>query len=132
MESQIHSHRAGRISVSNLTFRQTVSSADQCRTEWAGRSALFGSNKMEEYSHMNAMAWAKDRTGQEDGDPVKGSSAIYQLGMMENPPLRAVLGSEALVGVLGKIEEYRTLFGDEKLVALAKSCDSPPPAPSNT
>jgi len=35
------------------------------------------------------------RHGKQVGDPVKGAKAMYELAVMEAPPLRVVIGSDA-------------------------------------
>lgn len=40
------------------------------------------------------------------GDPSKGANAMYELAVMEEPPLRIVLGSDAFGQMLTKIEQY--------------------------
>lgn len=42
--------------------------------------------------------------GKQKGDPVKAAEAIIDTVMSPNPPLRLVLGSQALGGIRGKIE----------------------------
>ena len=45
--------------------------------------------------------------GNQDGDPVKGAKAMYESAVMENPPLRVVLGSAAYKMVMRKLEMYK-------------------------
>ena len=45
--------------------------------------------------------------GNQAGDPVKGAKAMYELAVMENPPLRVLLGSAAYKMVMRKLESYK-------------------------
>lgn len=84
---------------------------------------MFPSKRLEEYDHLDPKHWAKNRNGQEDGDPAKGSLAIYLLGTMRDPPLRVALEGESLIKLMAKIEGYQTWLKNEKLKNLALSCD---------
>ena len=45
--------------------------------------------------------------GNQAGDPAKGAKAMYELAVMENPPLRVVLGDAAYKTVMQKLENYK-------------------------
>lgn len=45
---------------------------------------------------MNAMERMAARHGNQAGDPVKGAKAMYELASMKDPPLRCVIGSDAV------------------------------------
>lgn len=45
--------------------------------------------------------------GNQAGDPVKGAKAMYELAVMENAPLRVVLGNAAYKMVMRKLESYK-------------------------
>ena len=65
------------------------------RTDWAGRSMDFAERRHEAYDHVNAKETMGKRHGTQPGDPVKGAQAMYELAVMEEPPLRVVIGSDA-------------------------------------
>jgi hypothetical protein len=44
------------------------------------------------------------RNGTQAGDPPKAAAAMYELAVMENPPLRVVLGTDAYKGIMDKLE----------------------------
>ncbi|KAL8287156.1 hypothetical protein RQP46_003608 [Phenoliferia psychrophenolica] len=46
------------------------------------------------------------RHGNQVGSPAKGAAAMYKLAIMEDPPLRVVLGSDAYKAMLLKVKTY--------------------------
>ena len=58
------------------------------------------------YDHLDARTSMGARHGHQDGDPKKGAEAMYKLAIMKDPPLRAVLGSDAYAAM----ETVRLLF----------------------
>ena len=76
------------------------------RTDWAGRSMSFPEKRHPAYDHMDAKKAMGDRHGTQAGDPVKGAKAMYELATLDEPPLRAVIGSDAYKAVINKIKTY--------------------------
>ncbi|KAF2157758.1 NAD(P)-binding protein [Myriangium duriaei CBS 260.36] len=76
------------------------------RTDWSGRSMLFGERKQPAYDHINPKENAQKRNGTQAGDPAKGASAMYELATMKDPPLRCVIGTDAYAAMQGKLETY--------------------------
>ena len=66
------------------------------RTDWAGRSMAFA-DRHPAYDHIDAKTNMNKRHGTQSGDPKKGAQAMYQFAIMKDPPLRAVLGTDAYV-----------------------------------
>ena len=56
---------------------------------------IYGEEKNPAYDHLNAEKTMKERNGTQAGDPVKGAQAFYELGVMDDPPLRVVVGTDA-------------------------------------
>jgi NAD(P)-dependent dehydrogenase (short-subunit alcohol dehydrogenase family) len=77
------------------------------RTDWAGRSMEFGANKNEAYDHLDAEKAMSERNGKQAGDPKKGAKCMYDLAVMEDPPLRCVIGTDAYTGINDKLDSYR-------------------------
>lgn len=65
------------------------------RTDWSGRSMVFADKRHPAYEHLDARKKAEGRHHQQAGDPIKGAKAMYELAVMENPPLRVVIGTDA-------------------------------------
>ncbi|KAK5109624.1 hypothetical protein LTR62_006861 [Meristemomyces frigidus] len=92
------------------------------RTDWAGRSMIFGEQKNPAYDHINAEKQMGERNGTQAGDPAKGARAMWEFAQMQDPPLRMVIGSDAYEAMQGKIKTYSELYG-EKYKELANSTD---------
>lgn len=110
------------------------------RTDWAGRSMVFGDNKNPAYDHINAKEAMGKRHGAQAGDPVKGARAyafafpltlrkrtltlclrMWEIAQMSDPPLRTVIGSDAYSAIMKKIKDYGELY--PKYEKLANSTD---------
>lgn len=76
------------------------------RTDWAGRSMAFADERHPAYDHLDAKNAMGDRHGSQAGDPVKGAKAMYELAVMQDPPLRVVIGSDAYKAIMSKIDAY--------------------------
>ncbi|KAF2768236.1 NAD(P)-binding protein [Teratosphaeria nubilosa] len=91
------------------------------RTDWAGRSMIFGENKNPAYDHIDAKKTMGQRHGTQAGDPPKGARAMWEIAKMDDPPLRTVIGSDAYEAIMGKIKTYGELY--PKYKDLANSTD---------
>ena len=56
---------------------------------------VFPEKRHEAYDHIDAKKAMGERHGTQAGDPKKGGKAMYELAVMEDPPLRVVIGSDA-------------------------------------
>ena len=56
---------------------------------------VFAHERHPAYDHLDARKIMGERNGTQAGDPKKGGKAIYQLAVLEDPPLRVVIGSDA-------------------------------------
>lgn len=81
----------------------------------------FPKHRMDAYDHLDARERMSKRQGSQGGDPLKASKVIYQLAVMEEPPSRIALGSDAYQVVMDKLDDYRSVF--TKFEALTKSTD---------
>ncbi|KAK4703224.1 hypothetical protein P7C70_g2991, partial [Phenoliferia sp. Uapishka_3] len=92
------------------------------RTDWAGPSMVFG-NKLspDPYDHLNARKSMGERHGHQTGEPRKAAAAMYKLAIMQDPPLRVVLGSDAYKAMGAKIETYTERVKAFEEISL--SCD---------
>jgi NAD(P)-dependent dehydrogenase (short-subunit alcohol dehydrogenase family) len=77
------------------------------RTDWAGRSMDFGEVENKPYDHIDAKENAKKRHGTQAGDPVKAAKVFYDLAVMDDPPLRCVVGTDAYTSISKKLETYK-------------------------
>jgi hypothetical protein len=58
------------------------------------------------YDHLDAKTMMGQRNGTQAGDPKKGAKAMYELLTLKDPPLRAVIGTDAYEMVYKKIADY--------------------------
>lgn len=76
------------------------------RTDWSGRSMEFGEVNNEAYDHIDPKKRASSRHMTQEGDPVKGAKVFYDLAIMEDPPLRCIVGSDAYQAINTKLKTY--------------------------
>ncbi|KAI4175735.1 MAG: hypothetical protein LQ346_008015, partial [Caloplaca aetnensis] len=76
------------------------------RTDWSGRSLVFAEHRHPAYDHLDPKARVEGRDYKQVGDTTKGAKAMYDLAVMDDPPLRIVIGSDAYQAVMAKIERY--------------------------
>ena len=91
------------------------------RTDWAGRSMDFGEVSASAYDHMDPRKTMSERHGNQAGDPAKGAKAMYELAIMEDPPLRCIVGTDAFKAINGKLDTYRQNI--DKFKDLSNSTD---------
>ena len=81
----------------------------------------FATHRHPAYEHIDARKNSELLHGNQDGDPIKGAKAMHELAIMENPPLRVVLGRAAYEMVMGKVERDRE--GYKSFEGLSKSTE---------
>jgi NAD(P)-dependent dehydrogenase (short-subunit alcohol dehydrogenase family) len=96
-------------------IRITIVEPGGFRTDFSGRSIVMPATVLAEYAGTpaaNARARVSQYRGQEPGDPAKAAKAIVEAVDCEAPPLRLVLGADALRA------------GRAKLASLAQNYDA--------
>ncbi|KAF2089271.1 NAD(P)-binding protein [Saccharata proteae CBS 121410] len=91
------------------------------RTDWAGRSMAFAAQKHPAYDHLNAQDTMGKRHGNQPGDPAKAAKVFYELAVMEDPPLRCTVGTDAFERMVAKVEREKERV--EKFRDLTNSTD---------
>ncbi|WP_435171942.1 oxidoreductase [Paenibacillus glycanilyticus] len=83
--------------VNPLGIKVTLIEPGGFRTDWAG-SSMQHIEPRNEYSDTvgGLLKHLRDVTGKENGDPEKAAQAILAIASEENPPLRLLLGSDAV------------------------------------
>ncbi|CAK4024901.1 uncharacterized oxidoreductase -like [Lecanosticta acicola] len=75
------------------------------QTDWLGRSIVMA-DEHPAYPHLPArQVWA-DMRGKEPGDTVKAAKAFWDIAKLEKPPLRILLGSDAVAFMQKKLKVY--------------------------
>jgi len=112
--------------VSDLGVRVTLVEPGGYGTDWAGDSAKR-SAPLPAYDSVRAAAVAR-RGGQAAGDPRAAAAALLDLVDAEQPPLRALFGSQA-TGIVTALYERRlaTWRAGESLARRAQNSSTPPP-----
>ena len=88
----------------HLGIKVTIIEPGAFRTDWAGRSMIKSAPIADYHETSGAIRqWISDIDGNQQGDPALGARAIIKAGLSENPPLRLVLGKDALDRIRQKI-----------------------------
>lgn len=98
--------------VAPLGIKVTIVAPSGFRTDWAGRSANDSKIVIEDYASTAGKNQGDIRgySGNQPGDPVRAAKAMIQVVEAENPPLRLLLGANALIGARIKLEELKHDF----------------------
>lgn len=83
--------------IAPLGIKVTIVEPGGFRTDWAGASMQHvepGENYKSTVGLM--LQRTRESSGKQPGDPVKGARAIITIANAENPPLRLLLGSDAV------------------------------------
>jgi NAD(P)-dependent dehydrogenase (short-subunit alcohol dehydrogenase family) len=106
--------------VGPLGIRVTLIEPGGFRTDWAGSSMRVDPYNDAYKSTVGALA--EHRSSLElYGDPKKGAQAILQVASMPEPPLRLLLGTDAMF--LARAAATRRAAEDEKFQSLSRSTD---------
>ncbi|MBT2560252.1 SDR family NAD(P)-dependent oxidoreductase [Pedobacter sp. ISL-68] len=95
-----------------LGIKVTIVVPGNLRTDWAGRSAKDNELSIDDYSQTAGAikSWVRGISGQQEGDPVRAARAIIAVSQAEAPPLRLLLGEDALQGAREKLQELKNDF----------------------
>ncbi|TRW89139.1 SDR family NAD(P)-dependent oxidoreductase [Mycolicibacterium sp. 018/SC-01/001] len=95
--------------VAPLGIRVTIVEPGGLRTEWAGASMQQSSIRIADYD--GTAGKRRESTlavsGRQPGDPVRAAAAMAAVVDAPDPPLRLLLGSDALGGVRARLERLR-------------------------
>jgi len=108
--------------VGPLGLKVTIIEPGGFRTDFAGSSQTIGPDNPVYAKTVGAVArFQRDFNGKQPGDPSRGAAAILTIAGTENPPLRLLLGSDA---VRAAEEAERTrIESDKKWRDLSVSTD---------
>lgn len=110
--------------VTPLGIKVTIIEPGGFRTDWAGSSMTIPEIRDEYKATVGGHAeHARANTGKEQGDPEKAAQIFLKVAEMENPPLRLLLGSDAVF--LAKMISDVRAAEDEKNKELSISTDFP-------
>jgi NAD(P)-dependent dehydrogenase (short-subunit alcohol dehydrogenase family) len=91
------------------------------RTDWAGRSIQQSAIRIDDYNQTagERRKQTEARSGNQPGDPKRGSEAIIAAACADDPPRHLVLGKPALELARKKLEALRHDFDTWEAVTLA-------------
>jgi NAD(P)-dependent dehydrogenase (short-subunit alcohol dehydrogenase family) len=99
--------------VAHLGIKVTIVEPGGFRTDWGGSSMTISKWREEYNPALSTLTeWRRSHQGKERGNPAKAAEVILQVAAMEEPPLRLLLGSDA-VYLAGLIAAQRAA-SDEK------------------
>ncbi|CDM55947.1 MULTISPECIES: oxidoreductase [Rhizobium] len=86
--------------VGPLGIKVTIIEPGGFRTDFAGSSTTLREGRPEYEDTVGKMArYQRDYNGRQPGDPAKAAAAVVHVAGLAEPPLRLLLGSDALRGV---------------------------------
>lgn len=77
------------------------------RTGIIKRSLVIGENRMVETYPSTFTDWLREMDGKQPGDPRKAAQAMIKAVESKNPPMRLLLGDDAIQAVESKIENIK-------------------------
>jgi len=91
-----------------LGIRTTIVEPGAFRTDFNGRALQLPETRMMEYPATDEFVnWLKAEDGKQPGDPLKAAKAIIKVVESDNPPLRLVLGADALNAIENELEAVK-------------------------
>jgi NAD(P)-dependent dehydrogenase (short-subunit alcohol dehydrogenase family) len=111
--------------VGPLGVKVTIIEPGGFRTDFAGSSTTIHEGRPEYDNTVGKTArFQRDYNGKQPGDPVKAAAAILHLVSLDDPPLRLLLGSDAVRFV--EQNDLAKMQSDEKWKSLSVSTDINP------
>ncbi|HEY4365685.1 MAG TPA: oxidoreductase [Steroidobacteraceae bacterium] len=108
--------------VGPLGIKVTIVEPGGFRTDFAGASTSLSEGRPEYDSTVGAMArYQRDYDGTQPGDPVRAAAVVVHIASLDDPPLRLLLGSDAVQGA--EKGDLARLAADRKWRDLSLSTD---------
>ena len=67
----------------------------------------FGEVKNDAYDHIDPKKNAQGRHHTQPGDPAKAAKVFYNLAVMDDPPIRCAVGTDAYKAMNTKVDAYK-------------------------
>ncbi len=108
--------------VAPLGIKVTIVEPGAFRTDWAGSSMEVEKIREEYQPTVGVLAdHLRENSGQQVGDPSKAANVILRIAELSDPPLRLLLGSDAVH--LARLTTAHRAAEDEKWLELSLSTD---------
>lgn len=105
-----------------LGIKVTIVEPGGFRTDFAGSSTTIREGRSEYDSTVGAMArYQREFNGSQPGDPAKAAAVVIHIASLDEPPLRLLLGSDAVRGA--EQSEIARIEADKKWRDLSISTD---------
>ncbi|MBO9567070.1 MAG: SDR family NAD(P)-dependent oxidoreductase [Niastella sp.] len=106
--------------VTPLGIKVTIVAPGAFRTDWAGRSANEAPANIADYAATAGatMQWIRSINGTQPGDPDRAAEAILKVTETSKPPLRLLLGQDAVDAAYEKLELLKNDFDTWKATSL--------------
>jgi NAD(P)-dependent dehydrogenase (short-subunit alcohol dehydrogenase family) len=105
-----------------LGIKVTIIEPGGFRTDWSGSSMTIRCSRPEYDATVGAVArFQREYSGTQPGDPARAAAVICHLTTLDEPPLRLLLGSDAVH--LAEEAERTRMESDEKWRGLSVSTD---------
>jgi len=111
--------------VGPLGIKVTIIEPGGFRTDWSGASMTIHPNRPEYDETVGAVArFQREYNGSQPGDPAKAAAVIIHIANLDEPPLRLLLGSDAVY--LAEQTEQARIEADRRWRDLSISTDFEP------
>jgi NAD(P)-dependent dehydrogenase (short-subunit alcohol dehydrogenase family) len=108
--------------VAPFGIKVTIVEPGAFRTDWAGSSMAVEKIREEYQPTVGVLAdHLRENSGQQAGDPSKAANVILRIAELSEPPLRLLLGSDAVH--LARLTTAQRAAEDEKWLGLSFSTD---------
>jgi len=108
--------------VAPLGIKVTIIEPGGFRTDWSGASMTIRPSRPEYDPTVGAVAgFQREYSGTQPGDPAKAAAVIMRIASLDEPPLRLLLGSNAVH--LAEQNDLARIEGDRKWRELSVSTD---------
>lgn len=96
--------------VAPLGIKVTIVEPGAFRTDFNGRSLAVPEQPIDDYAETTNgfLDWLQQMDGKQPGDPVKAAQAMIQAVESAAPPLRLVLGEDAVGAIEQKLQSVKT------------------------
>lgn len=109
--------------IAPLGIKLTLVEPGAFRTDFAGGSLATPENPIDDYQETahKFVEMQEQMSGEQPGDPDKAAQAMIKAVESDNPPMRLVLGEDALKATRQKIETFQQELADWEDVTLSTS-----------
>ena len=111
--------------IAPLGIKLTLVEPGAFRTEFAGDSLATPDQQIDDYEETahKFVKMQEQSSGEQPGDPDKAAQAMIKVVESDNPPMRLVLGEDALKATRQKMETFQKELDEWEEVTLSTSFD---------